>query len=72
MLVTRKKLERAQAGGFHGGGRPYGYKKDGETRRLCEIKVVFEAVRLIGAGESQASVIRSFNDRDTRRADGGL
>ncbi|MEV7162981.1 recombinase family protein [Streptomyces microflavus] len=71
-LITRKKLERAQAGGFHGGGRPYGYEKDGKTPRLCEVKVVMEAVRRIGAGESQASVIRSFNDRGTKTADGGL
>lgn len=71
-LILRKKLERAQAGKFHGGSRPYGYEKDGKTPRLCEIKVVIEAVRRIGAGESQASVIRSFNDRGTRTADGGL
>ncbi|MCX4742800.1 recombinase family protein [Streptomyces antibioticus] len=71
-LITRKKQQRAENGQFHGGGRPYGYEKDGKTPRLCEIKVVMEAVRRLGAGESQASVIRSFNDRGTKTADGGL
>lgn len=50
-LITRKKLERAKDGKFHGGGRPYGYEKDGITLRLCEAKVIIEAVRRIGAGE---------------------
>ncbi|MFE7461022.1 recombinase family protein [Streptomyces sp. NPDC057554] len=71
-LITCKKLERAQAGGFHGDGRPYEYKKDGKMPRLCEIKVVIEAVCRISAGESQASVIRSFNDRGAKTADGRL
>lgn len=71
-LITRKKLERAENGLFHGGGRPYGYEKDGKTLRLCEAKVIIEAVRRLGAGESQASVIRSFNDRATKTADGYL
>ncbi|MET9222811.1 recombinase family protein [Streptomyces sp. NPDC003300] len=71
-LIIRKKLERAQDGKFHGGGRPYGYEKDGKTPRLCEIKVVIEAVRRLGAGESQASIIRSYNDRGTKTADGGM
>lgn len=71
-LIARKKLERAQNGQFHGGSRPYGYEKDGKTPRLCEIKVVIEAVRRLGAGESQASIIRNFNDRGTKTAEGGM
>lgn len=71
-LITRKKQQRAENGQFHGGARPYGYEKDGKTPRLCEIKNVIEGVRRIGGGQSQATVIRSFNDRGSRTADGHL
>jgi DNA invertase Pin-like site-specific DNA recombinase len=71
-LIARKKLERAQAGKFHGGGRPYGYEKDGKTLRDSEADVVAEGVGRVVGGESQTAIIRRLNDRGSLTAEGGL
>jgi site-specific DNA recombinase len=60
--ITSQKREAAKAGKFAGGGRPYGYEKDGLTIREAEAEVIRESARRIIAGESQMSIVRWLNE----------
>lgn len=68
--VARAAAQRAQAGKFHGGGRPYGYEADGITIRESEARVLKDIVARLIAGESQVSVIRHLNSNGIPTADG--
>ncbi|MFC1406122.1 recombinase family protein [Streptacidiphilus jeojiense] len=70
--VARAALQRAEAGKFHGGGRPYGYEKDGVTLRDSEIEEYEEGVRRLIGGESQTAMVRRLNDRGSLTAEGAL
>lgn len=60
--LTAQKREAAKAGKWSGGGRPYGYEKDGITIRDCEAPVIRDSVAKLIAGESRISVVRWLND----------
>lgn len=58
------QLQKARAGGWLGGTRPFGWKVDGSVRRHArEAAAVRRATRAVLAGESLASIIRDMNGR---------
>lgn len=59
----RKKKVRAEQGMFNGGGRPYGYEKDGIQVRESEAEIIRDVVRRIIAGETQMGIVRDLNTR---------
>lgn len=70
--VKRKKKATAEAGKFHGGGRPYGYESDGMTIRDSEAAVIREVIGRIIGGEGMAQIVRDLNTRGVPTANGHL
>ncbi|WP_274562473.1 recombinase family protein [Streptomyces spiramyceticus] len=68
--VKRKQKARALAGKTHGGGRPYGYEKDGVTVRESEAAVIRECAQRFIAGESIRDIVVDLNARGARTATG--
>jgi DNA invertase Pin-like site-specific DNA recombinase len=69
--IKRKQKARALQGKVHGGGRPYGYEKDGLTIRESEAAIIREAADRYMAGESIRDIVRDFNARGVPTATGG-
>lgn len=70
--VARAVEQRAKAGKFHGGTRPYCYEADGVTLRPSEVKDFKAIVERITAGESQSAIIRDLNARAVPSQSGKL
>lgn len=74
--LTRLYLGRAEKGLYHGGSRPFGYRKVGPTsaRRLEiveeEAELLREAARRVLDGEHMRSIERDWRERDIRTVGG--
>lgn len=60
--IKRARQQNAEAGGWHGGARPFGFEADGVTHREAEAAVIREATAAMLAGASLRSVVRTAND----------
>jgi site-specific DNA recombinase len=69
-LVTRKHLERAKDGKYHGGSRVFGWEKDGVTLNATEAELIREAARRILEGESLGSIRADWMERGVKSATG--
>lgn len=68
--LKRKKKATAEAGKFHGGGRPYGYEADGVTIKEPEAEVIREVARRLIGGEGMSDIVRDLNARNVPTANG--
>nr|PZN19327.1 MAG: hypothetical protein DIU75_15000 [Mycolicibacterium hassiacum] len=69
--VKRVYEDRARAGKMAAGGRrPFGFERDGHTRREDECAILSEAVDRLLAGQSEYGVIRWLNSVCTTTAGG--
>ena len=68
--VKRKQAARAKDGKFHGGGRPYGYEKDGVTVCEAEAEIIRECARRMIVGETMADIVRDLSDRGVKTGNG--
>lgn len=59
----RKKDAQARQGKRSGGGRPFGYEKDGITLKPDEVAILVEAKNRYLAGETMRSIVRDFYHR---------
>ena len=69
--MTRKQVEKAERGEFHGGARAYGHTADRKAVVTSEAKVIREAARRVLRGESVRSVTLDLNRRGIKTARGG-
>lgn len=60
--IKSKFREKAAAGEWHGGVRPFGYDDDGVTIRESEAETVRQATREVLAGGSLRDIARRLND----------
>ncbi len=63
----RKQQELAEAGGWKGGSRPFGFEPDGIQHRPAEVDVIRELVSRFLAGETLRSLTRWLNDTGVQR-----
>lgn len=62
----RKMQQKAEAGEFHGGPRPFGYESDGIQINEAEAILVREAAARILEGSSLRAIAKDFNERGIR------
>jgi site-specific DNA recombinase len=67
----RKTLEKAQAGQWKGGRRPFGYEADGVTVREVEAQALQSAARAVLAGESLRGIAKRWNEQLVTTTTGG-
>jgi DNA invertase Pin-like site-specific DNA recombinase len=68
--VTRKHLENATSGKYHGGSRPFGWEKDGVTLNATEAELIREAARRTLEGESLGSIRTDWIERGVKSTTG--
>lgn len=61
--IRRARQQQAEAGGWHGGIRPYGFEKDGVTIRPDEVAEIVRAMEGVVSGQSLRSLVRDLNER---------
>lgn len=68
--VRRARLQKAQAGGWSGGVRPFGFEPDGVTIRPSEAAEIAKASDSIVSGMALRGVVRELNQRGVPTATG--
>ena len=68
--IQRAHVQAAQQGRWRGGARPFGYKADGVTLEPSEARLVRAAYRSLLAGDSLASIMRSWRDKGVKTTTG--
>jgi site-specific DNA recombinase len=61
--VDAQKAEAASEGRFLGGGRPFGFKRDGVRHKESEAELIRQACRDVLAGDSIRSIARRWNEQ---------
>ena len=61
--LKRKMLQKAEAGEFHGGRRPFGFQSNGIDINEAEAVLIREAAQRILEGGSLRAIAKSWNER---------
>lgn len=69
--VAAAMEQRAHAGLYHGGRRPFGYESDGQTVRPDEAAVIEDLAQRFLAGEGLVSLVNWLNQEDVPTVGGG-
>ena len=64
--IKRKMLQKAEAGEFHGGRRPFGFHSNGVEINEAEARLIREAAQRILEGGSLRAIAKSWNERGIR------
>lgn len=68
--VKRARRQKAHAGGWNGGVRPFGFEPDGVTIKLGEAAEIAKATEAILSGVKLRGVVRELNQRGVPTASG--
>ncbi|MDO8308067.1 MAG: recombinase family protein [Actinomycetota bacterium] len=69
--IVAANEQRARAGLYHGGKRPFGYESDGITLRPDEAAIIGDLAERFLAGEGLISLVRWLNESGTPSVAGG-
>ena len=64
--VSAARRQAAQEGRWQGGGRPFGFERDGQTLNPAEAAELAAATDRLLAGESLRSIVKDWNSRGLR------
>ena len=68
--VTRRKLQKAEAGEFAGGSRPFGFETDEVTHKPDEVELIREVASRVLDGETLNSIRADWNERGIQTRSG--
>lgn len=69
--VSRARLRTAEAGGFNGGKRPFGFERDGVTVRAAEAAEIVTASRAVLSGVPLREIAADLRQRNVPTTQGG-